>query len=97
MRTRARNLDSNRRIGLRPRLAQNGKTGQRFVVNLGNQEGFIAVILLPHLADLDLFRGHFMNVDRFAGVVNILNPARFGGETPAIAICRETHFPDATS
>jgi hypothetical protein len=92
IRTRARNLDPNRRLGFRTRLSQDGKARQRLVVNLGDQKGVGAVVLFPDLADLDLARGHITNVDRIPEAVNIRNPRCFSRETPRDAIGPDNPF-----
>lgn len=52
-------------------LAEKGKCGDGFVVNLSNQIRFARIVLLPDLADLDLSGRHTTNVDRFDPRVNI--------------------------
>ena len=52
-------------------FAQDGESGQGFVVNLSNQIGFAGIFLLPDLADLEFARGHMTNVVRIGRPVNI--------------------------
>lgn len=57
-------------VALRAGLAEDSESGQRFAINLGNQEVFPAFVPLPNLADLNLPHGHRTNVEGFAGCVN---------------------------
>ena len=38
---------------------KNGKSGQSFAVQAGDEEAFVAACLFPHLAHLNLGDGHF--------------------------------------
>lgn len=69
-RTMVINPDAERRLIFGASLAKYGPSGQRFVVNLSNQEGFTAIVLFPDLADLDLSRGHTMTLVGFPKGVN---------------------------
>ena len=52
-------------------FAENGESGQGFVVNLSNQIGFAGIVLPPDLTDLKFTRGHLTNVVRIGRSVNI--------------------------
>ena len=58
------------RFTLSAGFAKYGKARERLVINLGDQKGVAAVILFPHLANLDFSNGHDTNVDIFGGCVN---------------------------
>jgi hypothetical protein len=75
------NLDFLGALVFRPGLAQDGVSGQGFVVNLSNQIRFAGVVFLPHLADLYLTGGHNMNVDRIGRPVNTAARECFAGAT----------------
>src|SRR5271155_1753557 len=65
-----RNLHSHGRLAFGASLAQNGKGRKGLGVNLRNQKVLAATILLPNLADLDLFRGHSTTLDTIKRSVN---------------------------
>ena len=71
---RVRDLHSHGRLALGPGFAQDGKRGQRFVVDFCDEKGIARVVLLPNLADLYLLDGHLTNVDSFPRGVNNASP-----------------------
>ena len=69
--TLAADFDLHRALAFGSGFAEDGESGEGFVVNLSNQIGFAGIFLLPDLADLEFARGHLPNVDRIARFVNI--------------------------
>ena len=67
----AADFDLYRALAFGAGFAEDGESGEGFVVNLSNQIGFAGIFLLPDLADLEFACGHLPNVDRIAGSVNI--------------------------
>ncbi len=77
-----RNLHSHGRLAFSASLAQDGKSRKGLGVNLRNQKVLAATILLPHLADLDLFRGHSTTLDTIPRSVNNRPRLCFASATP---------------
>src|SRR5208282_3587806 len=77
-----RNLHSHGRLAFGAGLAQNGKGRKGLGVNLRNQKVLAATILLPNLADLDLFRGHSTTLDTIKRSVNNRPRLCFATATP---------------
>src|SRR5580658_1767580 len=77
-----RNLHSHGRLAFGASLAQDGKRRQGLGVNLRNQKVLAAAILLPNLADLDLFRGHSTTLDTIPRSVNNRPRLCFATATP---------------
>jgi len=82
VRARPRNLHADRRFALGACLSQQGESSQRLTIQLGYQIRVAAIVLLPYLANLNLFRGHFTTLDRIPPSVNALSPLRFVTATP---------------
>jgi hypothetical protein len=93
----ARHFDTKGRFGFRARLPQHGECRERFVVNLRHQKGFPAVVLLPHLTNLDFASRHSTTLDTNPKGVNNRTAWLFAPETTQSASSFSVYGPDLIS